>query len=95
MGDETFEKGVVSQWLVTVGETVQEDADLLEMTTDKAAFNVPSPKTGTLLEQCVHEGQEVRVGDLLCVLDVSWETSGIPGTVASSHAGRNRNPEAL
>ena len=70
MGDETFEKGVVSQWLVAVGETVAEDADLLEMTTDKAAFNVPSPKTGTLVEQCLDEGQEVRVGDVVCVLDV-------------------------
>jgi len=70
MGDETFEKGVVSRWLVAVGDAVHEDADLLEMTTDKAAFNVPSPRTGTLIEQCVQEDQEVRVGDLLCVLEV-------------------------
>ncbi len=70
MGDESFEKGEVSQWMVAVGDTVRADQDLLEMTTDKAAFTVPSPKAGKVAEICIFEHQEAAIGDLLCVLEV-------------------------
>ena len=70
MGDETFESGLVSMWLAEVGAELHEDDDLLEMTTDKAAFTIPCPKDGILLEQCVGPDQEIQVGDVVAILDV-------------------------
>lgn len=65
--------GMISFWLAEVGATLNEGDDLLELTTDKAAFVVPSPKSGTLMEKRVAEGEHVSVGDVLCVLDAANE----------------------
>jgi pyruvate dehydrogenase E2 component (dihydrolipoamide acetyltransferase) len=69
MGDDA-ETAIVSLWLADEGDIVNENDDLVEMTTDKASFTVPSPKTGTLLEKAVEEEDEVHVGDVLCILDL-------------------------
>jgi len=69
MGDDA-ETAIVSFWLADEGDIVNENDDLVEMTTDKASFTVPSPKTGTLFEKVVEEDDEVRVGDVLCILDL-------------------------
>jgi len=69
MGDDA-ETAIVSLWLADEGDIVNENDDLVEMTTDKASFTVPSPKTGTLLEKVVEEDDEVHVGDVLCILDL-------------------------
>jgi pyruvate/2-oxoglutarate dehydrogenase complex dihydrolipoamide acyltransferase (E2) component len=69
-GEDAVAGGTVSMWLAVPGAEVREGDDLLELCTDKAAFIVPCPKTGVVLEQTVGEGDEIRVGDVLCVLDV-------------------------
>jgi pyruvate dehydrogenase E2 component (dihydrolipoamide acetyltransferase) len=69
MGDDA-ETAIVSLWLADEEDIVNENDDLVEMTTDKASFTVPSPKTGTLLEKVVEEDDEVHVGDVLCILDL-------------------------
>jgi len=69
LGDDTTEKAVVSLWLANEGDIITENDDLVEMTTDKAAFSVPSPKTGTLVERMVDEDDEVAAGDVLCVIE--------------------------
>lgn len=71
LGEDAAEEAEVSTWLVAEGDVVEEGDDLVEMTTDKAAFNVPSPKAGTVRELSVDEGGLVSVGDVLCVLDVT------------------------
>ncbi|MBI4557977.1 MAG: hypothetical protein HY706_10380 [Candidatus Hydrogenedentes bacterium] len=70
LGDEAADEATVSYWLVEEGDLVHEGDDLVEMTTDKAAFSVPSPKSGTILEKVVEEGDEVSVGDVLCFLEL-------------------------
>jgi pyruvate/2-oxoglutarate dehydrogenase complex dihydrolipoamide acyltransferase (E2) component len=60
----------VSYWLVEEGDEVSESDDLVEMTTDKAAFSIPAPKSGVLLEKLVEEGEDVNVGDVLCILEI-------------------------
>ncbi|MCP4644741.1 MAG: biotin attachment protein [bacterium] len=69
MGDDANEVAVVSYWLVDEGGSVKKNEDLVEMTTDKAAFSVPSPRSGAMVEKLVEEGDEVSVGDVLCILD--------------------------
>jgi pyruvate/2-oxoglutarate dehydrogenase complex dihydrolipoamide acyltransferase (E2) component len=69
LGEDASDEATVAFWLVQEGSTVQEGDDLVELTTDKAAFNVPAPASGTVQEICVHEGDEVTPGTVLCVLD--------------------------
>ncbi len=61
--------GIVSDWLAELGSRLEEGDDLLELTTDKAAFVVPAPVSGTLKERMCKEGDKVSVGDALCTLE--------------------------
>ncbi len=69
LGEDANEAASVGFWMVETGSYVNEGDELLELTTDKAAFSVPSPASGVLTEKCVEDGDEVSVGDLLCVLE--------------------------
>ena len=69
MGEDSPEEAIVSYWLVEEGEEVRKGEDLIELTTDKAAFSLPSPVTGTLVEKLVEEGDEALVGSVLCILE--------------------------
>ncbi|MFZ5649643.1 MAG: lipoyl domain-containing protein [Bacillota bacterium] len=66
---EGVESCTVSFWQVTEGDHVEEGDDLVEMQTSKAVFNVPSPCAGTVTEILAGEGDEVRVGDALCIIE--------------------------
>lgn len=71
LGDENdaVQGGTVTQWMIALEEAVEEGGDLLEITTDKAAFVVPSSASGKLKKQCVHAGDKVEVGQLLAILE--------------------------
>ncbi|MFN6962671.1 MAG: 2-oxoglutarate dehydrogenase, E2 component, dihydrolipoamide succinyltransferase [Pyrinomonadaceae bacterium] len=62
---ESITEGTVSKWLKAVGEKIEKDEPLLEISTDKVDAEVPSPAAGTLLEILVGEGQTVEVGSVL------------------------------
>ncbi len=68
--DDAVTGGTVSLWLAQVGDELNVDDDLLELTTDKAAFVVPCPVAGVLRERRLTEGDEVSVGEVLCVLEI-------------------------
>lgn len=61
--------GMVSQFLATLGSVLAEGDDLLELTTDKAAFIVPAPLSGRLLAWRVAEGETIAVGAVLCEME--------------------------
>ncbi|MBI2435795.1 MAG: biotin/lipoyl-binding protein [Candidatus Hydrogenedentes bacterium] len=67
--EDAVRGGTIALWHVEEGATVQEGGDLLELNTDKAAFVVSAPVSGRLVEKRVSEGDEVSVGDILCVLE--------------------------
>jgi pyruvate/2-oxoglutarate dehydrogenase complex dihydrolipoamide acyltransferase (E2) component len=62
-------KAVVSFWHKDTGEDISKGEDLVEMLTDKATFNVPSPLSGKVKEILAEEGQEVAVGDTIAVVE--------------------------
>jgi len=68
---EGIDKAVVSYWYFKEGEKVNEKDDLVELTTDKATFNLPSPCSGTVSEIIFHEGDTVNVGEALAIIDES------------------------
>jgi 2-oxoisovalerate dehydrogenase E2 component (dihydrolipoyl transacylase) len=70
LGDDAEHTVTVSSWMVEVGSQLAEGDDLLEITTDKAAFCVPAPQAGTLKECRVQEDQVIEVGDVICTFEV-------------------------
>jgi len=66
---EGIEKAVVSYWYFKVGDLVKEKDDLVELATDKATFNLPSPATGVLTQIVVNEGDSVAVGSLVATIE--------------------------
>src|SRR5213079_573087 len=58
-------EGTITKWLKQVGEEVQADEPLLEISTDKVDTEVPSPGAGVVSEILVQEGETVEVGTLL------------------------------
>ena len=70
LGDDNAGTAIVVSWLVEEDDLVDEDEDLVEMQTDKAAFTIQSPKAGVLMEKLVYEDDEVGVGDVLCILEI-------------------------
>ena len=66
---EDIKEATVSFWHIEEGEEINEGDDLVEMVTDKATFNVPSPINGTLAEIMFEEGQTVKVGDVIAVIE--------------------------
>ena len=63
---ESVTEGTVTRWLKAVGEKVEVDEPLLEVSTDKVDTEVPSPISGTLEEILVEEDETVDVGAELC-----------------------------
>ncbi|MBU0709678.1 MAG: biotin/lipoyl-binding protein [Candidatus Omnitrophica bacterium] len=66
---EGIEKATLSYWYFKVGEKVNEKDDLVELATDKATFNLPSPATGTVTEIFFQEGDTVKPGDTLAAIE--------------------------
>ena len=65
---ESITEGTVSKWLKAVGDTIEKDEPLLEISTDKVDAEVPSPAAGKLLEIKVPEGETVEVGAVLALV---------------------------
>ncbi|MDG4796440.1 2-oxoglutarate dehydrogenase, E2 component, dihydrolipoamide succinyltransferase [Micromonospora sp. WMMD1082] len=65
---ESVTEGTVTRWLKQVGETVEVDEPLLEVSTDKVDTEIPSPVAGTVLEIKVAEDETAEVGATLAVV---------------------------
>ncbi|RCK69511.1 2-oxoglutarate dehydrogenase, E2 component, dihydrolipoamide succinyltransferase [Desertihabitans brevis] len=73
---ESVTEGTVSRWLKEVGDTVEADEALLEVSTDKVDTEIPSPVAGTLLEIKVAEDETVEVGAVLAIIGDADEAAG-------------------
>src|SRR5437899_6446420 len=58
-------EGTITRWAKQVGDTVEADETLLEISTDKVDTEVPSPAAGVVSEILVQEGETVEVGTVL------------------------------
>ncbi len=76
---ESITEGTVSKWHKAVGDKIEKDEPLLEISTDKVDAEVPSPSAGTLLEIRVNEGETVEVGSIV----------GLVGSRRSANGGQS------
>jgi len=62
-------QATVSFWFFQEGQSVKEKDDIVELATDKAVFSLPSPYAGKLAQILLKEGDVVKVGDTLAVIE--------------------------
>jgi pyruvate dehydrogenase E2 component (dihydrolipoyllysine-residue acetyltransferase) len=79
-------EGTVTKWSKNVGDTIEADETLLEISTDKVDTEVPSPASGVVTEILVQEGQTVDVGTVLARI------GGEPGAAAPAPAAPEPEP---
>ncbi|WP_270772363.1 2-oxoglutarate dehydrogenase, E2 component, dihydrolipoamide succinyltransferase [Pauljensenia sp. OF14-1SRA] len=78
---ESVTEGTVTTWLKSVGDAVEADEPLLEVSTDKVDSEVPSPAAGFLAEIRVEEDKTVSVGTVVAIIS-SEAPSAAPATPA-------------
>lgn len=76
---EGIHEAEVRRWLVAEGQTVREDQPLVEVETDKAVVEIPSPVAGTVLRHGAGEAQVVAVGSVLVTIETAQAaTASVP-----------------
>ena len=70
---ESIAEGTITRWLVKVGDKVERDQPLFEISTDKVDAEIPSPASGTLTEIRNQEGETVPVNQVVAVIGESGE----------------------
>ncbi|MCW9705431.1 2-oxoglutarate dehydrogenase, E2 component, dihydrolipoamide succinyltransferase [Fodinibius salsisoli] len=88
MGESVME-GTVIEWVKSVGDRVEEDETLLEISTDKVDSEVPSPQAGILVETLAEEGETIEVGQTIAIIATGKAAAG-----ASASAEQESTPTA-
>ena len=86
---ESIAEGTITRWIKNVGETVQRDEPLFEISTDKVDAEIPSPAAGTVVEIKGNEGDTVAVNDVVAVIETEGgaaETAPAPAAEAAPPA---------
>lgn len=82
MGESIFE-GTITKWLKQVGDAVERDEPLFEISTDKVDAEIPSPAAGVLSEIKIPAGQTVQINTVVAVIGGA---AGVTGTAAPAPA---------
>ena len=90
---ESIAEGTIVRWIKKVGDSIDKDEPLFEISTDKVDAEIPSPGAGVLLEIKVKEGETVPVNSVVAVIGAKGEkpaaaTAAGPATGRSSAACR-------
>lgn len=88
---ETVTEGTVMKWFKALGENVERDEPLFEISTDKVDSEVPSPAAGVLSEILVPEGETVEVGTVLAVV-ASEAAGGVASPAPEVPAAQTEGP---
>jgi len=89
---ESIAEGTVSKWLKNVGDKVERDEPLLEISTDKVDAEIPSPAAGVLTEILAKEGDTVPVNAV--VARIAAEGAGAEAAPAAAPAAPAEEPKA-
>src|SRR5687767_10440229 len=72
---ESIAEGTIVRWIKKVGDTVDRDEPLFEISTDKVDAEIPSPSAGVLTEIKVKEGETVAVNSVVATIGAAGETA--------------------
>ncbi|MFM7280928.1 MAG: 2-oxo acid dehydrogenase subunit E2 [Planctomycetia bacterium] len=85
---EGIAEGEIVKWLVKEGDVVKEHQSVVEVMTDKATVEVPSPANGTITKLHAQAGQTVPVGSVIFTLATSGAVSAAPAAHAPAAAAK-------
>ena len=91
---ESVTEGTITQWLKSVGDTVEADEPLLEVSTDKVDTEIPSPVSGTLLEIKAEEDDTIDVGAVIAIIGEEGESTGSSDAPAEEEDAPAEEPAA-
>ena len=91
MGESIFE-GTITKWLKQVGDSVQKDEPLFEISTDKVDAEIPSPAAGTLTEIKIAEGATVQINTVVGLIGAAREAAAAPAKPAPASEGKPTAP---
>lgn len=83
---EGVHEGEITKWLVKAGDQVTADQPMVEVMTDKATVEIPSPVTGTVEQLMAEEGQTIEVGKVLLRIAEGGKSAAPAKTEAKSEA---------
>ena len=83
---ESIAEGTITKWLVKVGDKVERDQPLFEISTDKVDAEIPSPAAGVLLEIRNKEGETVPVNQVVASIGEAGESAAAGGGAAPAAA---------
>jgi 2-oxoglutarate dehydrogenase complex dihydrolipoamide succinyltransferase (E2) component len=75
---EGIHEGEIVKWLVKEGDIVREDQPMVEVMTDKATVEIPAPRAGKILKLNAKEGETVKVGSVLVIIEELGEAKPEP-----------------
>jgi pyruvate dehydrogenase E2 component (dihydrolipoamide acetyltransferase) len=81
---ESIAEGTITKWLVKVGDKVERDQPLFEISTDKVDAEIPSPAAGVLLEIRNKEGETVPVNQVVAAIGEAGETPSAASPAAAA-----------
>ena len=90
---ESIAEGTITKWLKQVGERVERDEPLFEISTDKVDAEIPSPAAGTLTEIRFKEGETVEINTTVAVLDGGATAGAAPAAASTGTAATESKPE--
>src|SRR5262247_3836432 len=89
---ESIAEGTIVRWLKKVGDEVDRDEPLFEISTDKVDAEIPSPAAGVLTEIKVNEGETVAVNEVVAVIGEAGAAAVAPPKAAPAPAPRAQSP---
>ena len=84
---ESIAEGTITKWLAKVGDTVERDEPLLEISTDKVDAEIPAPDSGVLIEIRHQDGETVGVNEVVGLIGKEGEESAPAGTGTEDTTG--------
>ncbi len=91
---ESIAEGTITKWLVKVGDKVERDQPLFEISTDKVDAEIPSPASGVLLEIRNKEGETVPVNQVVAKIGEAGESGGAAESAGAGPTAAAPSPVA-
>ncbi len=92
---ESIAEGTIVRWIKKIGDAVDRDEPLFEISTDKVDAEIPSPAAGVLTDIKVKEGETVPVNSVVAVIGAAGEAAAAPSTRPAPTAEAVERPGAM
>ncbi len=91
---ESIAEGTIVRWIKKVGDAVDRDEPLFEISTDKVDAEIPSPAAGVLMDIAVKEGETVPVNSVVATIGAVGEKIAAPAAAATNALSASARPDS-